>query len=162
MSRPTVLAYYFPNWHQDSQNAERYGHGWNEWQLLKDARPRFARHRQPRVPALGYVDESDSEVMAVEIDLAADHGIDVFVFDFFHGGAGWAAFPSGHTTLITAPLAVLWFAAPRWRWALPIPFLAVVVGLLGADYHWLADIIAGFFVGTASGIGAVALLRARS
>ncbi len=57
MSRPTVLAYYFPNWHADEQNAARHGTGWNEWQLLRDARPRFAGHRQPRVPALGYTDE---------------------------------------------------------------------------------------------------------
>ena len=26
----------------------------------------------------------------------------------FHGGAGWASFPSGHTTVITAPCAALW------------------------------------------------------
>ena len=25
----------------------------------------------------------------------------------FHGGQGWASFPSGHTTLATAPMAVL-------------------------------------------------------
>lgn len=83
MSRPTILAYYFPNWHQNSQNTERYGHGWNEWQLLKDAKPRFAGHRQPRIPALGYVDESSPAVMSTEIDLAADHGIDAFLFDFY-------------------------------------------------------------------------------
>jgi len=83
MSRPTILAYYFPNWHQDSQNAERHGQGWNEWQLLKSAKPRFDGHRQPRVPAFGYVDESVPEVMATEIDLAADSGIDAFVFDFY-------------------------------------------------------------------------------
>jgi hypothetical protein len=83
MSRPTILAYYFPNWHRDGQNAERYGHGWNEWQLLKNAKPRFDGHRQPRVPALGYVDESIPDVMAAEIDLAADSGVDAFVFDFY-------------------------------------------------------------------------------
>jgi hypothetical protein len=83
MSRPTILAYYFPNWHADSQNAERYGRGWNEWQLLRDARPRFDGHRQPRVPMLGYSDEADPETMATEVDLAADHGVDAFVFDYY-------------------------------------------------------------------------------
>ena len=83
MSRPAILAYYFPNWHANEENALRYGPGWNEWQLLRDARPRFAGHRQPRVPELGYTDESDSTVMAREIDLAADHGVDAFIFDFY-------------------------------------------------------------------------------
>jgi hypothetical protein len=83
MSRPTVLAYYFPNWHADDQNADRYGVGWNEWELLRNARPRFDGHRQPRVPALGYIDESDVASMASEIDLAADHGVDAFVFDYY-------------------------------------------------------------------------------
>ncbi len=83
MTRPTVLAYYFPGWHPDPRLAERYGEGWSEWQLLQDARPRFAGHRQPRVPLDGHLDESDPAVMADKIDQAADHGVDAFVFDYY-------------------------------------------------------------------------------
>jgi hypothetical protein len=83
MTRPTVLAYYFPGWHPDERLSTRYGDGWTEWQLLQDGRPRFPGHRQPRVPAEGYLDESDPEVMAGKIDLAADHGVDAFAFDFY-------------------------------------------------------------------------------
>jgi hypothetical protein len=83
MTRPTVLAYYFPGWHPDERLSARYGEGWTEWQLLKDARPRFPDHRQPRVPVDGYLDESDPGVMAGKIDLAADHGVDAFIFDFY-------------------------------------------------------------------------------
>ncbi|MBC7597376.1 MAG: glycoside hydrolase family 99-like domain-containing protein [Kineosporiaceae bacterium] len=83
MNRPTVLAYYFPGWHPDERLSARYGEGWTEWQLLQNARPRFAGHRQPRVPADGYLNESDPGVMAGKIDLAADHGVDAFVFDFY-------------------------------------------------------------------------------
>lgn len=81
--RPQILAYYFPDWHQDSKNERWFGEGWNEWSLLKAARPRFDGHRQPRVPALGYTDQSDPAHMAVDIDLAADHGVDGFLFDFY-------------------------------------------------------------------------------
>jgi len=83
MTRPTVLAYYFPGWHPDDRLASRYGDGWTEWQLLQDARPRFPGHRQPRVPADGYLDESDPVVMAGKIDHAASHGVDAFLFDFY-------------------------------------------------------------------------------
>ncbi|MCU1423689.1 MAG: hypothetical protein JWN36_3340 [Microbacteriaceae bacterium] len=83
MTRPTVLAYYFPGWHPDERLSERYGEGWTEWDLLRAARPRFPGHRQPRVPADGYLDESDPAVMAGKVDLAADHGVDAFLFDFY-------------------------------------------------------------------------------
>ena len=85
----------------------------------------------------------------------------VFGFEPLHGGAGWFSFPSGHTTLLTAPMVVLWLCVPRLRalWAALIAL--VVIGLLGADYHWLSDTIAGFFLGTAVAVGMVALLRAK-
>jgi hypothetical protein len=49
MTRPTVLAYYFPSWHRDPRNAEWFGAGWTEWELVKGATARFPGHRQPRV-----------------------------------------------------------------------------------------------------------------
>ncbi|MFH1566864.1 MAG: glycoside hydrolase family 99-like domain-containing protein [Gemmatimonadota bacterium] len=82
--RPAILAYYFPNYHpNDRRNAAAHGPGWSEWELVRAARPRFAGHRQPRQPAGGYADESDPEVMAGKIDLAARHGVDAFVFDWY-------------------------------------------------------------------------------
>lgn len=81
--RPTVLAYYFPDWHRDPRNAAWFGDGWTEWELLKAARPRFEGHRQPRVPLLGYRDETDPAVAASDLELAAAHGIDGFLFDYY-------------------------------------------------------------------------------
>ena len=78
-------------------------------------------------------------------------GNGTFGFNFFHGGAGYASFPSGHTTIVCAVVSVLWFAYPRLRplWALAV--LAVVVGLIGADYHFVSDIVAGGFLGASAG-----------
>jgi len=81
--RPKILAYYFPSWHADEKNEQWFGTGWTEWDLLRSAGPRFDGHRQPRVPALGYTDQADPAAMAVDIDLAADHGVDAFLFDFY-------------------------------------------------------------------------------
>ncbi len=78
-----VAVYYFPNYHVDKQNELVHGPGWNEWELVKHASPRFPGHRQPRVPSWGYEDESDPSVMAKKIDAAADHGVDVFLFDWY-------------------------------------------------------------------------------
>jgi hypothetical protein len=82
--RPLVAAYYFPNYHADPRNELVHGPGWTEWELVKKATPRFAGHRQPLEPLWGYEDEADPEVMARKIDTAADHGVDCFIFDWYH------------------------------------------------------------------------------
>ncbi len=80
---PKLFAYYFPNWHQDPRNDEWFTPGWNEWDLLKDATPRYPDHRQPRTPLLGEFDESDPQVMDTQIELATRYGIDGFLFDYY-------------------------------------------------------------------------------
>jgi membrane-associated phospholipid phosphatase len=85
-------------------------------------------------------------------------GNGAYGFHFFHGGEGWASFPSGHTTVITAPMAVLWQRTRRWRWLCAVPVFAVVIGLFGADYHFVGDIIAGVYLGAACAAGAMALV----
>ncbi|MEJ0047360.1 MAG: phosphatase PAP2 family protein [Rhodospirillales bacterium] len=72
-----------------------------------------------------------------------------FGFLPFHGGRGFASFPSGHTTRMTAPFAVLWHQYPRWRPLWTVPTLLVMLGLLGADFHWFSDCLAGIWLGAA-------------
>ncbi|MCA4132598.1 glycoside hydrolase family 99-like domain-containing protein [Arthrobacter sp. M4] len=79
----TVAAYYFPNYHLDPRNEQWHGEGWTEWELLKQAGPRFEGHQQPRVPAHGYEDEADPAVMGEKMTLAATHGVDAFLFDWY-------------------------------------------------------------------------------
>ena len=78
-----VAAYYFPNYHPDSINSKWHGKGWTEWEVLKSARPRFKGHEQPKVPSWGYFNEADPIWAAKEIDLAADNGIDCFIYDWY-------------------------------------------------------------------------------
>jgi len=79
----TVACYYFPNYHPDARNERVHGKGWTEWELVKQAKPRFAGHNQPKVPLWGHGDESDPAVMARKIDAAVNHGIDAFIFDWY-------------------------------------------------------------------------------
>lgn len=80
----------------------------------------------------------------------------------FHGGQGYASFPSGHTTAITAFAGSVWILLPKLRWLGVTLALAVVIGLLGADYHWLSDIIAGAILGGSVGLAAARLGRGAS
>lgn len=86
--RPLVAAYYFPNYHADAANERIHGAGWTEWELVRRAEPRWPGHVQPNVPLWGETDEADPAVMARKIDAAADHGIDVFLFDWYHHDTG--------------------------------------------------------------------------
>jgi hypothetical protein len=79
----TIAAYYFPEYHPDARNAKWHGAKWTEWELIKRAEPRFPGHQQPKVPAWGYEDESDPLVMERKIAAAADHGVDVLLFDWY-------------------------------------------------------------------------------
>jgi len=78
-NRPTVVAVYYPHWHSYDHGSSWKGEGWTEWEGVKVAVPRFPGHEQPKKPSWGYFDESDPKWAAKEIDLAADHGIDVFL-----------------------------------------------------------------------------------
>jgi len=79
-----ITVYYFPNYHRDVRNALTHGSGWNEWELVRQARPRFPGHLQPKVPLWGYEDESDPAVMRKKIETAANYGIDAFIFDWYY------------------------------------------------------------------------------
>ena len=48
---------------------------------------------------------------------------------------------------LLAIAAIIWIVYPRWRWACGLASLAVAVGLVGMNYHFVGDVIAGGFVG---------------
>ena len=83
-----VGVYYFGNYHLDPRNEKRLGKGWTEWKLVRESKPRFHGHDQPKIPLWGETDEADPKDMARKIDAAADHGIDAFIFDWYHYNDG--------------------------------------------------------------------------
>jgi len=82
-ARPDVVAVYYPHWHSYDHGSAWKSEGWTEWEGLKAAVPRFPGHHQPLKPTWGFFDESDPKWTAKEIDLAADNGIDVFLYDWY-------------------------------------------------------------------------------
>jgi membrane-associated phospholipid phosphatase len=75
----------------------------------------------------------------------------VYGFFPFHGGEGWASFPSGHTAAIGAVAGVLWSRAPELRWLWALLMALTGVGLVADTYHFLGDVIAGGYLGFACG-----------
>jgi membrane-associated phospholipid phosphatase len=75
----------------------------------------------------------------------------VFGFNPFHGGPGFASFPSGHVAAVCAAITVLWWSYRRLRPIYLVFVVAVAIGLIGANYHFLSDILGGIFVGTSVG-----------
>lgn len=102
--RIQVAAYYFPNWHEETQPAVSHG----EWETLKNAKPRFPGQPQPRVPLWGYQDEADPKAMAQKIDAAADHGVDAFLFDWY-----WRNGPEGKGPMLERALNDGYLKAPN-------------------------------------------------
>ncbi len=77
----------------------------------------------------------------------------------FQGGQAYASFPSGHTAAMSALAGAVWFLWPKLRWLGVVLVMTVVIGLLGADYHWLSDILAGAILGGATGAAAARIGR---
>ena len=79
-----VGAYIWPAYTgADNRSRIFWPEGRGEWQSVRSALPKFPGHRLPRVPLLGYQDEADPQVMRQQIDLAADHGVNTFIYDWY-------------------------------------------------------------------------------
>jgi membrane-associated phospholipid phosphatase len=82
----------------------------------------------------------------------------VYGFFPFHGGPGWGSFPSGHMTVITSLAMILRIVWPELRAAWAAILAVVIIGLIGANYHFVSDIVGGLFLGAATGRGVAGLL----
>ena len=79
----TVACYTFPNFHASALHDKLYGPGWTEYNLTRTARPWFEGHQQPRGPLLGELDESLPATWEKYNQLASQHGVDVFIWDWY-------------------------------------------------------------------------------
>jgi membrane-associated phospholipid phosphatase len=84
----------------------------------------------------------------------------VHSFKPFHGGPGFASFPSGHMVATCAIMSVFWILWPRLRYVWAICVGLVFIGQLGANYHFVSDLIAGAFLGWSVGLLVIALWKA--
>lgn len=79
-----VAAYFWPAYHDEERSREVFWRqGIGEWEIIKQGDPRFEGHYQPRIPLWGYEMDDDPAAMEKKIEAATDHGIDVFIFDWY-------------------------------------------------------------------------------
>ncbi len=88
-------------------------------------------------------------------------GTGAYGFHPFESGVAFGSFPSGHMARTLAVVSVVWIAYPRWRWPCVVASVAVAVGLVGMNYHFVGDAIAGGFVGAIVGAYTAQLFRLR-
>lgn len=84
-------------------------------------------------------------------------GNGTYGFHPFQSGDDTGSFPSGHAARILGFLTVLWIGLPGARWLYAIIALPMLVALVGMNYHFVSDVIAGSVLGGVVGAYAAAL-----
>ena len=76
-----VAAFVWPSYQPDDRAKIFWPDGIGEWQtVMKD---QLKPGHEPRSPLWGYVNEADPLVNEMEINAAADHGVNVFIYDWY-------------------------------------------------------------------------------
>lgn len=79
-----VAAYIWPAYTGDDPRTRMFWPaGMGEWESVMKARSKFPGHNWPRRPLWGCQNEADPRVMEMQIDAAADHGVNVFIYDWY-------------------------------------------------------------------------------
>lgn len=78
-----VAAYYWPAYHDAPRWRPFFRGREGEWEIIRNAQPKFPGHWQPRVPLWGYEEDSSPDVMEKKINAAADHNVNVMIFDWY-------------------------------------------------------------------------------
>ena len=84
MRKYDIAAYIWPAYTGDEPRTRIFWpEGMGEWQSVRSAEKKFDGHNWPRKPLWGYVNEADPYVMEMEIEAAVDHGVNVFIYDWY-------------------------------------------------------------------------------
>ncbi|HEY0267726.1 MAG TPA: phosphatase PAP2 family protein [Methyloradius sp.] len=68
-------------------------------------------------------------------------------FHWFAGVGSFQGFPSGHMLVFTPLLIACWQFYPRYRFYYVFLWIALGVGLITTEYHFLGDVLAGALIG---------------
>lgn len=83
MPKIKIVPIYFPQFHEIRENNFWWGKGFTDWREVKNGRPLFEGHHQPRIPLNGrYYDLTMKESIEWQIDLAKEYGI--YGFQIYH------------------------------------------------------------------------------
>jgi len=78
-----VIALYLPQYHAIEENSLWWGNGYTEWVAVKNAKPLYKGHYQPKIPLKeNYYDLSNIKVMEWQAEIARENGI--YGFCYWH------------------------------------------------------------------------------
>jgi hypothetical protein len=79
-----IAAFVYPAYASDDPRLRPFWPlGIGEWETVANMQQRNPGHYWNRKPLWGYINEADPNVMAMEIDAATEHGVNVFIFDWY-------------------------------------------------------------------------------
>lgn len=82
--RYDVAAFLYPAYASDDPRLRPFWPmGIGEWETVMTMQKRYPNHYWNRKPLWGYINEADPSVMAMEIEQATRHGVNVFIFDWY-------------------------------------------------------------------------------
>ncbi len=84
MKKYDIAAFVWPAYTGDEPRTKIFWpEGMGEWQTVKNELRDYPEFSEKRQPLWGYVNEADCYVMQMQIDAAADHGVNVFIYDWY-------------------------------------------------------------------------------
>ncbi len=79
----TIAAYFWPAYHDAPRWRDFFRGREGEWEIIRNAKPKFEGHSQPHIPMWGYEMEDDPLVMEKKIETAVEHKVNCFIFDWY-------------------------------------------------------------------------------
>lgn len=79
MKNVKIIAAYLPQFHEIEENNKWWGKGYTDWVAVKNAKPLFEGHDQPKIPKdCHYYSLDNKDEIRWQAELAKKHGIDGF------------------------------------------------------------------------------------
>lgn len=79
MKKTKIYTAYLPQYHATEDNNRFWGEGFTDWVGVRNAKPLFDKHNQPKIPLNNnYYNLSDFKTIQWQADLARKHGVNGF------------------------------------------------------------------------------------
>ena len=78
------FAFFLPQFHEIKENNEWWGKGFTEWANVKNAKPLYKGHKQPKEPLDGYYNLLDKKTVIRQTELLHKYNIDGLVYYHYY------------------------------------------------------------------------------